>query len=92
MQLLIPSFCVFVMSCSGAKAYSFVFFFAHVTIMVLLAIFCGCLFDGLLTSILSNLDQVTLWFIGTVCTDCFPFVHVLQALNMMVANFIMQCA
>lgn len=84
-----PSFYVFV-SCLGRKRT--VFFFAHVTIMVLLAIFYGCLFDGLLTSILSNLDQVTLWFKGTVCTDYFPFFHILQALNMMVVNFIMQHA
>ena len=46
-----------------------------------------------LTSILSDLHQGTLWLIYTQnALICFPLYHVLQALNLTVVNFIMQCA
>lgn len=91
MQLLIPSFYVF---CNdkqfGEKRYNFFCTcdnhgFAGYFLMVV----CWMAF---LTSIFSNLDQVILWLIYSMHWFVFPLYPIFQALNLMVVNFVMQCA
>ncbi len=74
------------------KVYNF-FFFAHATIMDLLAVF-SWLSIGWPFQQAFSVTSIR-WHYGLYiqyALICFPFCHIVQALNLMVINLIMQCA